>query len=76
MGFGAYLATVSEKDHYDTEMTHEEKEVVEKPQDEAEKIYSILTSYGVSREDTAPFVTALQHNPDMWVKVCSVLCMV
>jgi hypothetical protein len=72
MGLGAYLSTVSETEHYDAEKKREEKEVVEKPHEEAEEIYEILTAYGVSREAVAPFVEALKYNPDMWVKVCLV----
>jgi len=69
MGLGAYLAAVTERDHYDAELKREWQEVRERPADEMEEIYEIIGNYGVSREATKPLVEALQRNPDMWIKV-------
>ncbi|KIW89904.1 uncharacterized protein Z519_09333 [Cladophialophora bantiana CBS 173.52] len=68
MGLGAYLASVTDKQHYDTEKTREQKEVRESPEEEMEEIYRILCAYGPQRADVAPFVNAMRSYPDQWVQ--------
>jgi VIT1/CCC1 family predicted Fe2+/Mn2+ transporter len=69
MGLGAYLAAVTERDHYICEENREREEVNIKPDDEREEIYEIMDSYGLSREATKPLVDQLCANPDQWVRV-------
>jgi hypothetical protein len=69
MGLGAYLATVSDTQHYDTERRREEKELQECPEEETEEIYRILGAYGPDRKDVAPYVVALKENPEQWIQV-------
>ncbi|KAK5203161.1 Protein ccc1 [Exophiala xenobiotica] len=54
MGLGAYLATITDKQHYDTERVREKKELQECPAEETEEIYQILCAYGPGRGDVAP----------------------
>ncbi|OAP56207.1 hypothetical protein AYL99_09386 [Fonsecaea erecta] len=68
MGLGAYLASITDRQHYDTEKTREEREVRESPEEEMEEIYRILCSYGPQRADVAPFVNAMRSYPDQWVQ--------
>jgi VIT1/CCC1 family predicted Fe2+/Mn2+ transporter len=70
MGLGAYLAAVTERDHYLNEEKREQAEVVEKPEDEKEEIYEIMQEYGIDRNATKPLVDQLATNPAQWVRVC------
>jgi len=67
MGLGGYLAARSEAEHYDSERVREMAEVKEKPAVEAEEITDLLQAYGVTREESAPIVAALQRRPEGWV---------
>jgi VIT1/CCC1 family predicted Fe2+/Mn2+ transporter len=71
MGLGAYLASVTERDHYFCEEARERMDVRTKPDDEREEIFQIMDKYGLSREATKPFVDQLCRggNEDMWVQV-------
>jgi len=68
MGLGAYLASVTDRDHYLSEEKREWEEVRDKPDDEKEEIYEIMGSYGVSREATVPVVDSLCKDPENWVR--------
>lgn len=70
MGLGAYLAAVTERDHFMSEEKREQAEVVDRPEDEKEEIYEIMQSYGISRDATKPLVDQLSANPIQWVRVC------
>src|SRR6202451_3928772 len=50
MGLGGYLASRGDSEHFAAEKRREEREVVERPEDEAAEIYEIFDQYGVSRE--------------------------
>lgn len=63
MGLGGYLAARSEAEHYAREQAREEREVVEKPEAEAGEVSSILQAYGLTAEESAPVVQALQSRP-------------
>jgi VIT1/CCC1 family predicted Fe2+/Mn2+ transporter len=69
MGLGAYLAAVTERDHYIAEEAREREEVQTKQNAEKEEIYEIMQDYGVERDATTPLVEALAANPDEWVRV-------
>ena len=71
MGLGAYLAAVTERDHYICEENREREEVATKPNDEREEIYEIMEGYGVGREATTPLVEQLTSNVDQWIRVRS-----
>ena len=69
MGLGAYLAAVTERDHYIAEETRERDEVKVKPAAEKEEIYEILMAYGIGRDAITPLVLALEANVEEWVRV-------
>ncbi|RMD43773.1 hypothetical protein DV735_g1283, partial [Chaetothyriales sp. CBS 134920] len=68
MGLGAFLASVTDKQHYEVEERRERMEVRECPEAEEEEIYEIFEKYGISRTDSAGVLNALKKNEDMWVK--------
>jgi VIT1/CCC1 family predicted Fe2+/Mn2+ transporter len=75
MGLGAYLAAVTERDHYLSEEKREREEVERTPEEEKEEIYEIMHAYGVKREATKPLVDALASDSEQWVRVRRTLCL-
>jgi len=69
MGLGAYLAAVTERDHYLCEEKREKEEVQNMPEQEKEECYVILEKYGVPRGTLVPVVDALARNTEHWVQV-------
>ncbi len=67
MGLGGFLAARGDAQHYVSEKRREELEVVTRPEDEAEEIYEIFATYGVSREAATPALRELQANPAAYV---------
>ena len=70
MGLGAYLAAVTDRDHYLAEEQRERDEVRTCPEKEKAEIYEIMQGYGVKDEASKPLVDALASDPVQWVKVC------
>jgi hypothetical protein len=50
MGLGAYLAAVTDRDHYIAEEKRERNEVINMPEAETAEIYEILDGYGIGPE--------------------------
>ena len=69
MGLGAYLAAITDRQQYQTEMRRELDEVEEIPEQEMEEVYDILCSYGPDRQTAKPYVEALCKNKRQWVQV-------
>ena len=67
MGLGGYLAARGDAEHYVSERQREEREIVERTQDEEEEIYEIFEQYSVDRASAAPVLAALKKNPTQWV---------
>lgn len=67
MGLGGYLAAKSDAEHYASEKAREQREVIEKPQDEREEVAQIFRSYGLSDEEVTPVVDALSSNHPKWI---------
>ncbi|HVT05238.1 MAG TPA: VIT1/CCC1 transporter family protein [Thermoanaerobaculia bacterium] len=67
MGLGGYLAARSDAEHYESERAREQVEVREKADTEAEEVTQVLVSYGLTREESLPVVTALRTRPEAWV---------
>lgn len=74
MGLGAWLATMTERKHYQVEEARERREIREMPEAEEEEIYEIFDTYGIAREVVTPLVQHLKGNEDMWVKVSQNFC--
>ena len=66
MGLGGYLSARAERDHYEAERRREEVEIIEKPAHERREIIEIMEAYGVSEEDSAPLIAALERQPERW----------
>ena len=67
MGLGGYLAAKGDATHYESERQREEREIVERVQDEEREIYEIFSTYGVSQEESTPVLNALKRKPQAWV---------
>ncbi len=67
MGLGGYLAAKSDAEHYASERTREQREVVEIPQEETREITEIFRTYGISPEESRAAVEALRRRPKAWV---------
>jgi VIT1/CCC1 family predicted Fe2+/Mn2+ transporter len=67
MGLGGYLAARGDADHYASELHREQREIIERTEDERREVLEILESYGVSREHSQPIVDAFEKNPKTWV---------
>ncbi|MHB1022319.1 MAG: VIT1/CCC1 transporter family protein [Acidobacteriaceae bacterium] len=67
MGLGGYMAARGDAEHYASERLREEREIVERTQDEEEEIYEIFEQYGVERAESESVLTALKRNPKAWV---------
>jgi vacuolar iron transporter family protein len=68
MGLGGYLAAKSDCDHYASEVHREEREIIERTEDERREVREILESYGISVEHSKPIVEAFEKNPKKWVE--------
>jgi VIT1/CCC1 family predicted Fe2+/Mn2+ transporter len=68
MGLGGYLAAKSDMEHYQSELARERREVVEKPDAEAAEVEDVFRAYGLTREHTAPIITAFRTRPGAWVE--------
>lgn len=75
MGLGAYLAAVTERDHYLCEEQREKDEVRDKPDEEREECYVVLEKYGVPRATLVPVIDALASDAGRWVEVCLSVCL-
>ncbi len=67
MGLGGYLAARGDAEHYVSERHREEREIVERTEDEEEEIYQIFERYSVDRASAEPVLSALKRNPGQWV---------
>jgi VIT1/CCC1 family predicted Fe2+/Mn2+ transporter len=67
MGLGGYLAARNDAEHYASERRREEDEVRDKPAAERKEVVDILTSYGLTREQSAPILAAFEARPKQWV---------
>jgi vacuolar iron transporter family protein len=67
MGLGGYLAARGDAEHYASERTREEREIVEKTEFERREVREILESYGLTHAESTPILTAFEANPKVWV---------
>jgi len=66
MGLGGYLAARSDAEHYLSERWREEQEIRDKTEVEKQEVVDIFQQYGVTAEECAPILTALQRKPEAW----------
>ncbi len=67
MGLGGYLAARGDAEHFVSERQREEREIIERPKDEEDEIYTIFAEYGVTRTESESVLEALKRNPKAWV---------
>jgi VIT1/CCC1 family predicted Fe2+/Mn2+ transporter len=67
MGLGGYLAARGDAEHYDSERRREEREIVERIDDERHEVLEILESYGLTRAESSPILAAFEAKPKVWV---------
>ncbi len=67
MGLGGYLAARGDAEHYASERAREEREIVERVEDERSEVLEILESYGLTREQSSPILKAFEARPKVWV---------
>ena len=67
MGLGGYLAARGDAEHYESERRREENEIVERVEDERHEVLEILESYGLTRAESGPILTAFEAKPKVWV---------
>ena len=63
MGLGGYLAARSDVEHYLSERRREEQEIRDKAEVEKQEVVDIFKQYGVTADECAPILTALQRRP-------------
>ena len=66
MGLGGYLAARSDAEHYHSERRREEQEIREKTEVEKQEVVDIFKHYGVTADECAPILTALERQPEAW----------
>ena len=69
MASGAYLAAVTERDHYIAEERREKDKVADKPQDKKMEICHILGRYGIRRDTSDQVIQDLERNLESWARV-------
>ncbi|KAF2253856.1 DUF125-domain-containing protein [Trematosphaeria pertusa] len=67
MGLGAYLAALTDANHYLAEEMRERREVQDCPATEEEEIYEIFDEFGMERHAVRPLVEGLKADKDAWV---------
>lgn len=67
MGLGGFLAARGDAEHYDSERKREQSEVKTVPDKESQEVAEVFESYGLTPEETAPLVAALQKKPEAYV---------
>lgn len=66
MGLGGFLAARSDAEHYASELAREEREIVERPDDERREVAEVFEAYGLSPAASAPLVEVLARRPAAW----------
>lgn len=68
MGLGAYLAAVTERDHYSSQEERERCQVDKMPEAQRAEVYAILAKYSVSHAAAQPLVDELCRNRAQWAR--------
>lgn len=68
MGLGAYLAAITERDHYTSQEERERMQVECMPEAQRSEVFGILEKYQVSRAAAAPLVEELCKNREQWAR--------
>ncbi|MGH9518244.1 MAG: VIT1/CCC1 transporter family protein [Terriglobales bacterium] len=66
MGLGGYLAARGDAEHYASELAREEREIVERPDDERREVAEVFEQYGLDERATTTVVEAIAQKPLAW----------
>lgn len=69
MGLGAFLASMTDRKHFEVEQARERREVKDSPREEEDEIYEIFEKYGIQRSELKGVVDGLKSNEETWVQV-------
>jgi VIT1/CCC1 family predicted Fe2+/Mn2+ transporter len=67
MGLGGYLAARTDIEHYAAERLREVEETHTMAEEETAEVERVLESWGLTREEMQPLVTAITSSEDRWV---------
>ena len=67
MGLGGYLAAKSDAEHYASEQSREQREIIDRTQDEVAEVEAIFAAYGLEAAEIAPIIQAFRNRPKAWV---------
>jgi VIT1/CCC1 family predicted Fe2+/Mn2+ transporter len=67
MGLGGFLAARGDAEHYASERKREQHEVQALPDREAQEVAEVFQAYGLTADESAPLVAALQKRPEAYV---------
>ncbi len=67
MGLGGYLAARTDREHYQSELAREYREIEELPDRETQEVADVFLGYGMTREEVGPVVEAIKAEPKRWV---------
>jgi hypothetical protein len=70
MGLGAYLAAITERDHFRCEQARE-KALIQKLslQETEDRVHAALEQYGVERNEVLAISQSLRKDPDKYLRV-------
>jgi VIT1/CCC1 family predicted Fe2+/Mn2+ transporter len=68
MGIGAYLASKSQREFFESERARERREIEEVPEDERKEIRDIYTRLGFQPDEVEMIVRRVTSNKDLWVQ--------
>ncbi|MGO9914037.1 MAG: VIT1/CCC1 transporter family protein [Isosphaeraceae bacterium] len=67
MGLGGYLAARSDAEHYASERSREETEIVNLPDRERDEVAHVFREYGLTDLQIEPILAAFENNHPAWV---------
>ena len=67
MGLGGYLAAKTEAEHFASEKTREEREIVQVPHMEEFEVAEVFREYGLGESEIEPILGAFRRNHKAWV---------
>jgi VIT1/CCC1 family predicted Fe2+/Mn2+ transporter len=68
MGIGAYLASKSQQEFFESEKAREHREIEEVPEDERKEIRDIFAQMGFLKDEVDMIVRRITSNKDLWVR--------
>jgi VIT1/CCC1 family predicted Fe2+/Mn2+ transporter len=69
MGIGAYLASKSQQEFFESEKAREHREIEEVPEDERREIRDIFSQMGFQKDEVEMIVRRVTSNKDLWVRL-------